>query len=130
MPSRSPLEVVRAFVEAMNRGDVDAAVSHYAIDGILVVEPGVVVTGAPAIRDALAAMLGMRPRLTTGVDEVLVSNELALYHSDWQMRGTGPDGSAVELGGRSSDVLRRRPSGEWEIAIDNPWGTAVLGPDS
>ena len=58
-----------------------------------------------------------------------LTDELALYHSKWSMRGTGPDGAQVEVSGQSSDVLRRQADGTWKIAIDNPWGTTVLGGD-
>lgn len=126
MPTTTPTKVVSAFVEAMNRGDIETAVSHYEPSGILVAQPGVVAVGAAAIREALTGMLQMNPRLTTASQEVFSSNEVALYHSNWSMSGTGPDGNSVTLSGQSSDVLRRQPGGEWKIAIDNPWGTAVL----
>lgn len=126
MPTSTPTNVVSAFVAAMNRGDIDAAVSHYEPSGILVAQPGSVAVGLEAIREALAGMLQMTPRLTMASQEVFSSNDVALYHSNWSMRGRGPDGSPVTLSGQSSDVLRRQPGGEWKIAIDNPWGTAVL----
>lgn len=37
-----------------------------------------------------------------------------------------PDGSVLELSGRSADVLHRDAGGAWRILIDNPWGAAVL----
>jgi ketosteroid isomerase-like protein len=124
--TNTPIKIVSTFVEAMNRGDIEAAVRHYEPNGIFVVQPGVVVVGAVAIQEGLASMLSMNPRLTTLSCEVFASNDLALYHSEWRMNGTGPDGTPVALSGQSSDVLRKQPNGDWKIAIDNPWGTAVL----
>ena len=30
------------------------------------------------------------------------------------------------MSGRSSDILRRQPDGNWLIALDNPWGTDIV----
>jgi uncharacterized protein (TIGR02246 family) len=126
MTANTPLAVVHAFVDAMNRGDLEAAVAHYDSDAVLVVQPGVVARGRSAIETALAGMLALRPTLTSDAQEVLALDDLALYHSRWSLSGRDPTGDAVTLSGQSSDVLRRGPGGEWKIAIDNPWGTAVL----
>lgn len=126
MSTATPIQTVGAFVDAMNRADIEAAVAHYEPNGLLVAQPGVVAVGAAAIREALAGMLSMNPKLSTLTQEVLVSNDLALYHSEWIMNGTGPDGMQVTLSGKSADVLRKQPNGDWKIAMDNPWGTAVL----
>lgn len=126
MPKTTLIKAVGTFVEALNRGDIKAAVAHYETNGVLVAQPGVAVVGVAAIEEALTGMLAMNPRLTTLSQEVFASNDLALYHSEWSMSGTSPDGNPVTLSGQSSDVLRRQPDGQWKIAIDNPWGTAVL----
>ena len=124
----TPFETVSALAQALNVGDLDAALSHYEPQGVLVAEPGSVAQGAPAVREALAAMLTSRPTLTTGAHEVLIAQDIAMIHTHWSMAATAPDGSAISLTGQSSDVLRRQPDGGWKIAIDNPWGTAVLSP--
>jgi ketosteroid isomerase-like protein len=126
MPTATPIKTVTTFVEAMNRGDTAAALAHYEQKAVFVASPGVVVVGTPAIQEAITEMLSMSPRLTTLTQEVFASDDLALYHSEWSMNGADPDGKPITLVGRSSDVLRKQPSGEWKIAIDNPWGTAVL----
>jgi uncharacterized protein (TIGR02246 family) len=126
MSTATPIQTVSAFVEAMNRGDIEAAVAHYEPNGVLVARPGVVAVGATAIREALAGMLSMSPKLSTRTYDVIISDDLALYHSEWSMNGTGPDGVPARLSGKSADVLRKQPNGDWKIAIDNPWGTAVL----
>jgi ketosteroid isomerase-like protein len=122
----TPIQTVSAFIEAMNSGNIDAAVARYEPNGILIAQPGVLAVGITAIREALVGMLSMNPKLSTVTQEVIVSNDLALYHSEWTMNGTGPDGTQITLSGKSADVLRRQPNGDWKISIDNPWGTAVL----
>jgi uncharacterized protein (TIGR02246 family) len=119
-------ETITSFVDALNRGDLDTAVAHYDSDATFIPQPGTVVVGQVAIREALAAMLATRPRLVTHSYQHLCAGDVALYHSQWSMRGTAPDGSALDLSGRSADVLRRDASGAWRIHIDNPWGVSVL----
>jgi uncharacterized protein (TIGR02246 family) len=119
-------ETVAAFVAAMNRGDLEAAIRLYDPDAVFVPEPGTVVVGREAIRAALAAMLAARPRLVTSARIVLAGEDLALYHSEWTMEGATSDGATVRESGRSADVLRRDAGGAWRIAIDNPWGTTLL----
>lgn len=120
-------ETVGSFVDAINRGDLDAAIEFYETDATFIPQPGTVVVGREAIRNALAQMLSARPRLVTHAQQHLCAGDVALYHSDWSMRGKAPDGGALELSGRSADVLCRSTDGVWRIRIDNPWGVAVLG---
>jgi transposase-like protein len=51
------------------------------------------------------------------------AGDLGLVIADWELNGTGPDGSPVELRGSTADVARRGPDG-WKVVIDNPFGTA------
>jgi uncharacterized protein (TIGR02246 family) len=119
-------DIVASLVDALNRGDLDSAVAHYDADATFIPQPGTVVVGREAIREALAAMLAARPRLVTHSHQHLCTGDVALYHSQWSMSGTAPDGGALELAGRSADVLRRDAGGAWRVQVDNPWGAAVL----
>lgn len=51
---------------------------------------------------------------------VLVMGEVALVSSSWKRSGTGPDGSAVDLGGNTTEVIRRQQDGAWRYIIDDP----------
>jgi uncharacterized protein (TIGR02246 family) len=123
MPIPSPIQLVQSLVEAMNRCDIDAALSHYEPDAVLVAQPGMAVVGHAAIRQALTQMLAGQPTLTTHAVDIIPAGNLALYHAAWSMTVTAPDGSPVTVGAKSADVLRQQPGGEWKIAVDNPWGT-------
>ncbi len=126
MPQHSPSATVRTFVSAMNRGDLDTALDCYASDAAFVAEPGRILHDPADIREALVGMLSMKPTLSTATERVLETGETALYHGTWTMIGYGPENTEIRMEGRSSDVLRRRADGRWEIVVDNPWGTAVL----
>lgn len=126
MKTLSPLDAVTQFVNAMNRGDLETALSMYEPGASLVVKPGAVVTGTVALREALAGFVALKPTLTSGAQQVVAAGDVALYCAQWSLRGTDPAGNPVQMSGRSSDVLRRQPDGNWLIAVDNPWGTGIV----
>ena len=127
MGGQTPLETVEQLIEAMSGGDVERAVSLYEPGAAFVREPGKVAIGSEAIRTAWEGIAAAGLTLTTNSHQVIEAGDIALYCSDWSGSGTAPDGSSVEIGGRSADVLRRQPDGRWLIALDNPIGTAILG---
>lgn len=126
MKTATPLETVTQFVEAMNQGDLETALSLYEPGAALVVEPGVVASGTSALRQALAGFLALKPTLANEAQQVVESGDIALCCARWSLHGTDPAGNPVQLGGRSSDILRRQPDGAWRIALDNPWGTEIV----
>ena len=58
------------------------------------------------------------------VEQVLQAGDTALVAYRWQLLATAPDGTTIRQGGRSADVLRRRPDGSWAVIIDDPYGGA------
>jgi len=124
----TPLETVNQLTRAINAGDVATAVQLYEPDAILVVRPGQVACGWAQLNEALAGFVALRATLTSEAQHVQEAGDLALYLGRWSLRGTAPDGAPVVLGGESTDILRRQKDGRWLIAIDNPWGTQLLGP--
>lgn len=121
-----PIDTVNRLVDAINRGDLEAAVATYEPGAILIAQPGQVARGAEQVRQALAGFIALKPALKSELQAVVEAGELALYASRWSLRGTDPGGKAVSMSGESADVLRRQADGRWLIAIDNPWGAQVL----
>ena len=126
MKALSPLDAVTRFVDAMNQGDLETALSMYERGASLVVKPGVVVTGTLALREALAGFVALKPTLTSEAHQVVEAGDVALYCARWSLRGTDPAGAPVQMSGRSSDILRRQSDGNWLIALDNPCGTDIV----
>ena len=126
MKTLSPLDAVTQFVNAMNKGDLETALGLYEPEASLVAQPGVVVTGTLALREALAGFVALKPTMTSEAHQVVETGDVALYCSRWNLRGTDPAGNPVQMSGRSSDILRRQPDGNWLIALDNPWGTDIV----
>lgn len=126
MSATSTAELIRQFMEAINRGDLDAALSYYEKDAILISQPGKIAKGTNQIRVALGEFIALKPKLASNSSKTIDVGNLVLYCSKWNMACTTPDGNPMELSGTSSDVLRQQPDGHWLIAIDNPWGTSII----
>ncbi len=122
MPARTPEEVHRLFTDAFNAGDVKAIMALYELGAILLPQPGQIVRGQVAIREALNSYLALKPKFTMQPARVLSSDEIALLFSKWTLTGTGPDGNAMTMAGQTTDVVRRQKDGTWLIVIDNPFG--------
>ena len=127
MFTNKPEEAVQAFFDAFNRGDIDTVIALYEPKAILVAQPGQIVEGHAAIREALNGFLAMKPTLTPEKKTLVAADDIALSVVRWTLNGTGPDGAPVRMDGVTSDVLRRQADGRWLFVIDNPWGAGVLG---
>ena len=127
MLATSPEELHECWVDGVNRGDLDGLAALYEPDAAFVVRPGEIVAGLAAVRDATASLLALRPRATLEPLFVVRAGDLALLISRWRLTGTGPNGAGVDIGGQTSDVVRRQGDGSWRFAIDNPWGDAAAG---
>ena len=125
MPARRPEEADLLVIEALNAGDVEAALAFYEPGATFVPEPGKAATGLEAIREVLNGFLALRPRLTIQVPQVAQSGDIALLGSRWTLKGTGTDGNPVELAGQGVEVVRRQADGTWKFIFDNPFAGAA-----
>lgn len=126
MTSPNPHQTIKNLIEAINRSDLDTALSYYEPEAILIAQPGTICLGKDAIRTALEGFIALKPELKGQAHKIIDVGNLALYCSRWTLIGTSYDGKRVEMSGMSSDVLRRQPDGRWLVAIDNPWGTSII----
>jgi uncharacterized protein (TIGR02246 family) len=124
-PATSPEDVIRRFALHLNEGDVDAALGLYETDAAFAPEPGALVRGRDAIREALERFAALRPTLTGAIRRVVVADGTALVVNEWRLTGTQPDGEPIDIGGLSADVLRLHADGGWRVLIDDPWGGAI-----
>jgi ketosteroid isomerase-like protein len=119
----SPAETVEAFAAHLNAGDLDAALAHYEPAAVFHPDPEAPpVAGTEAIREALAGFVALEPVMEGEIVKASQAGDTALVINRWRLRGTQPDGAAVELAGTSADVLHRGADGAWRILIDDPWG--------
>ena len=103
------------FLDAFNRGDVDAVTSLYE-PGALLVTGRETVTGHEAIREAYERMLARGGRMELETRLLVESGQgLAVLHASWTLHGTGSTVSGI-----STEVVRRQPNGTWLFVIDEP----------
>lgn len=121
-----PVDTVNQLVEAINRGDVEDALSLYEQDAVLIVQPGQLARGPAQLREALSGFIALKAVVRSEAQQVIEAGDVALYVSRWNLHGTDPNGKAVVMGGESADILRRQRDGRWLIALDNPWGVQIL----
>ena len=122
MRAHTPEQVIELFSMALNSRDVDAAIALYEPEATFTPRPGAEVQGLQEIRGALEQFAALEPQLRGEITKVLSAGGVALVQNRWLLEGTQPDGSSVEMGGHSADVLRRPRDGSWRILMDNPWG--------
>jgi uncharacterized protein (TIGR02246 family) len=127
MPARTPAEVIELFADALNHGDLEAAIRLYEPQAAFAPQPGQVVTGHAGIRQALAGLLSLNPTIIGQLHKVLQATDTALVVNQWRLTGTRPDDGPVQLTGTSTDVMRRQPDGSWLVAVDDPWGAQTPG---
>jgi uncharacterized protein (TIGR02246 family) len=126
LPTRTPEEVLLLLARALTAGDLQSAVALYEPEATFVAQPGTVVTGTEAIREALSGFVALKPTFDLKVRKVFRSggDDIALAFSEWTLAGTGPDGETMSMSGQGSDVVRQQPDGSWLFVIDNPYGHA------
>lgn len=124
MAARNPDEIDALFEKALNAGDLDALLALYEPTATFTVEPGKVVSGTAAIREALTGFLALKPSISLKPRILGNAGDVALVSSAWVLEGTGPDGKPVALTGTSAEVVRRQADGTWKFVVDSPWGLA------
>jgi ketosteroid isomerase-like protein len=121
----SPATTVERFSELLSQGRIEALLELYEDDAAFLPEPGRAVVGTTSIRAELERFAALQPRMSGSVEKVVETRDTALVAYRWQLEGTAPDGSRVDMEGTSADVLRRRPDGSWGVLIDDPWGAGA-----
>ena len=124
MPAKTPEDTDRLFAEALNAAKLDDLVALYEPQATLMPSPGKLVTGAAAIREALAQFVAGKPKMSLTPKIVAQSGDLAVVTANWQLAMTGPDGKPAKMTGQSVEVVRRQADGRWLFVIDLPFGVA------
>src|SRR2546428_6521031 len=90
MGPKSPNDAVGQLINALNSGNLDAAVSLYEPSAVLVAQPGKVARGTTALREALSAFIALKPALVSRRGQVFEGGGGGLYTSDWTRPRTDP----------------------------------------
>ncbi len=119
----TPKEFLISYVKKFNSGDISSLISLYETEACFVSQEGEVVKGIENVRQRLQSFINMNGRIESKVIGLVQTNDIALVNTEWSFNGSGPDGKAVTITGKATDVLRQQSDGTWRILIDNPWGT-------
>ncbi len=122
MPATKPEDADILLGEAVNAGDLEAAVALYDNNATFVPEPGKVVTGIDAVRQIMSDFINMKATITLHGVKAVQSGDTALLYSDWSFTGTDHDGNPVTGGGHGREVVKRQSDGTWKFVIDDPNG--------
>ena len=122
-PKNEILAIVNAMTAGFAKGDIDAVMSTYAPEAVVVGEPGSPVTGEAALRTMFASYVEAGVSFTYGAHEVVIAGDTALHLMNW----TAPQPDGEQASALSVAVLRRQPEGTWKMVIDHPFGDGVMG---
>lgn len=122
MTITDPATIHHAFADAANSGDLDRLVALFDPDATVIERTGTRTSGADAIRRHLQQLLALNPKMQIQTTHTFTNGDIALLCSRWTATATTPDGHAVNLDFRGTEVARRDGTGVWRLYIDNPWG--------
>ncbi|MCA6112377.1 YybH family protein [Bradyrhizobium cenepequi] len=122
-PELCNLWLARAF----NANDVDAAVAMYHPEASIVqvdqVHGGTTIArGAGAIRQTMAAYVGLKPHMDVITHHTTIAGDFAMTRSQWLISGVGKDGQPIHVHHHGMEVHCRLPDGTWAFFIDHPFG--------
>lgn len=110
------------FAAAVNARDLDAIMKVYSSDVFVfdVVPPRQYVGAAAYREDWKNFLAGFSGAIRFAITDLAVSSQgtLGYSHSIQQISGTDPQGKAVALTVRVTDVYRRR-GGDWQIVLEH-----------
>lgn len=130
MSEHELVEAVRAADRAINARDLAALMDFYEDDATLVVEPGRLARGKPAIAAAFEGIFrffNQRLEVTQRDFHVLEGGDVALVICNLQLRADGGSAAPVSLVRQPTYVFRRSADGRWRCAVDNSYGVTLLG---
>lgn len=119
-------EIVKKLDEAFGQSDLEAVLSFYEDDAVLVVEPGRLARGKEELRRFFAHVFALNGRAEQIETNVLDAGDVALFTSRWRFTGTTSDGAPIEKESIATSVFRKGRDGLWRMAIDNSHGPAIL----
>ena len=123
MADAKPESAHDEFRRNFKAGNLDALVDLYEDDAtFFVTVTGDTVNGKDAIREVLSGFLALGGDLELNTRYAARSGDIALLSNEWRLNGTGSDGEALDVGGKTTEVVRLQADGRWLYVVDHPWG--------
>jgi ketosteroid isomerase-like protein len=102
-------------------GGQELDVSLYHDDAVMLAPDGSQAQGAKAISELLTGVISMQVQMTTQIESVIETGDIAVAAEEWTMRLRAPDGTTSDQSGQSIVLFTREHAG-WRFLIDAPWG--------
>ena len=125
--AKSPEDNNAEFAEGFNAGDGEALMALYDPQAKFVMPTGDVVEGVEAIGQVLEGFFALKPHIDIRTERVLRLGDTAISNGLWTVTGTAPDGTALEMTGRDTIILREQADGTWRMLLDDPgWSEQTI----
>jgi len=126
MPAQNPETCEDLFAQYLNSGDIARLLTLYEPQASHIAPDGVVAHGSDAIRLVLDQFVAMQPKLTVSLKKLVgAGDDLAVLYDDWTLTARAPDGSPIEMNGKSVHIVHRQQDGSWLFAVTGvtnaPW---------
>ena len=127
MNRQSPADAAGLLEEAINRGDLDAAMDFYEDGAVMVVDQERLATGRAEIGAVYRWLFANhKGAARQGETYIVETGDIALLTSKWNASGVTSGGDFVGRESCASVVMRKNPDGGWRIVVDSSWGHAAL----
>ena len=108
---------VKKLDEAFNSQDLNAVLSFYEDDAVLVARPGQLIRGKENLRKFFRGVFASGLKARQEKTHVIENGDIALFLSRWTLSGQ----QFV-----ATSIFKRSKNGMWRLSIDNSFGPAVL----
>src|SRR5207245_8635712 len=95
----TPIDTVNQLADAINQGDLEAALALYEPNAVLVAQPGTLARGSMELRTSLGQFIQLKPTLRTQTQSVVEVDDVALYVGRCTRPGDDPSGQARAMRG-------------------------------
>ncbi len=117
------IKTINNMTAAFHQQHIDEVMQSYTEGAVIMFEPNQAINDADEIKAMFQGAFQLNPNFTYPKGhQVVISNDTALHIAPWIMKGTAPDGQAIEQSGLSVAVLQKQDDGKWLLVIDNPHG--------
>jgi ketosteroid isomerase-like protein len=119
--TRIPPDASRAFRNALNRGDLEAASACFARHGCLITADATAVHGRERVRPLLAQLIARQTRIEADLSSAVVAGDVIVIRERWLLSTSGTEDARIEQM-LTATLAVSRVEGEWKLAIVAPWG--------
>lgn len=116
----TPADLNRLFTQLLRAGDIEGMTGLFEPHAVLIDPPADEARGAVAIRRLLVAMVDGQAAIEMSLIRCIEVGDTAVMHSDWRGTTAGPCGERRGIAGKSVQVARRQPAGNWLLIYDDP----------